>query len=79
MLYAVNRAPLPSDVRDYAILPAWRLLAGKCCYCFLSCVHEVTTMSEVTNISVCCHRKIPEIQQSLGLTAEYPATSKLYH
>ena len=45
--------------------PAWRLLAGKWYYCFLSCVHEVSTMSEVTNISVYCHRKIPEIQQSL--------------
>ena len=32
----------------------------------VSCrVHKVTTMSEVTNISVYCHRKIPAIQQSL--------------
>ena len=61
----INKALLPSDVRNHAMLSAWRLLAGKCYYCFLSCVHKVTIMSEVTNISVYCHRNIPAIQQSL--------------
>ena len=76
----INKALLPSDVRNHAMLPAWRLLAGKCYYCFLSCPQS--NHNEWSNQYKCV---LPQKNPSdttitdVGLTAEYPATSKLYY